>query len=326
MSVNSGSLRVAIPSFSPENPDLYFSTLSGIKAAFNLDSKQLFAQVFLTLPREIQIRAQHLLTATDSVPSGANALPETHIDHLVKLRDIIDKHFTLPIEDRIKKVVSGDKTLGDRKPSEYLRHIREIIGSKEVEKYEALVKSAFLDALPEHIAATVKIVAADKNIDEIAVQADRVWPFKKSPTIAQVTVPQEPSVTELESLNQKINALNIQKSMDYTHMFNQLQTQMLQMQEQLAQTDRMVKDLQNSIERMRTTGTEGFGPNTWAPSRPQQAYVPRSFEGSNQSPSDLCYYHQRFGQEAARCSPECRYFRQFRNNQGPKRGNANRLR
>ena len=327
MSENSPSLQVEIPPFSYQNLDLYFSTLNGIKAAFGLDNKQFFTRVFLTLPKEIQFRAQHLLyeennTATE-IPSEISPLP---IDHLVKLREIIDAHFTLPIEDRIKMVVAGEKTLGNRKPSDYLRYIRETIGGAEVRKYEPLVKAAFLDALPENIATTVKIVAPDKNIDEIAVAADRVLPFNKSSTVAQVSIQSESNTADLEELKQKINALNIQKSTDFAQMTSQLQTQLLQMHEQQAQMDRMVEELKNSLETMRASYVEGSKSTASSMSMTHQEYAPRNFEGNRRLPASLCWYHARFGQEALRCSPGCKYFNQVRSNKWFSSGNAGGLR
>lgn len=95
------------------------------------------------------------------------------------LKEAIISRNSLSIERRIKKIIS-DEEIGDRKPSEFYRRLKQLAGSSGTVGDE-LIKKLWLARLPNLINISL-IPFASESIDKILDTADKIWDAMQSTT------------------------------------------------------------------------------------------------------------------------------------------------
>lgn len=115
-------------------------------------------------------------------------------------------------EQRIRKLLS-DEEIGDRKPSQFLRHLRSLAGT--IMQDQSILRQLWLRRLPGHIQAIIT-AQADLPLDKLADLADKileVTPIPITPAVyaasAPTSTPTELHVltTCLEELTRQVAAL-----------------------------------------------------------------------------------------------------------------------
>lgn len=181
---------------------------------------------------------------------------------------------------RIKTLLSGLQ-LGTRKPSHLLNEQRQIAGNLISDQ---MLKSLWISQLPQHVQAVV--VAAPGSLDDLASIADKILDMvpdgqyaasvSHSPTSSsskQVT--RQPQLPSKEPATQNLSRLEAQ----------------------IAELAMQVKELRSSRD------------HTRYPSNQFRNQRRRSSQSNSRKRSDICWYHYRFGQEARKCNPPCKFVR-----------------
>lgn len=187
-------------------------------------------------------------------------------DKYERLKTELIKRLSVSREKKIHQLLTNEE-LGDRKPSQFLRHLRSLAGSGVPEDF---MRSIWTSRLPT---ATQTIIAsqAKSPLDVVAELADRI--HEVVPSRPQIAAASSSSASGPHSLSQEIAAL----------------TQ--QMQTLTAKFDR----LSRQRSRSRTPGRhQGRG---------RSSSARRS--SSNYKKFPTCWYHHKFGDQAKRCIPPC---------------------
>ncbi|XP_076299334.1 uncharacterized protein LOC143218180 [Lasioglossum baleicum] len=163
-------IAVRIPDFDPEDPELWFGVVEQIFAAAGIVAEAAkMCYVTSALSKRCRAEVRDLLLA----PPAAGAY-NTLKRELIRRLSISQERKTQQLLER--------EELGDRKPSQFLRHMRSLGGSCLT---ETLLRTLWLGRLPANIQA---ILATQKetSLDKIAELADAI----------QETQPSRPAIAE----------------------------------------------------------------------------------------------------------------------------------
>lgn len=182
-----------------------------------------------------------------------------------QLKSELIKRLSVSREKRISQLLTNEE-LGDRKPSQFLRHLKSLAGPDVPEEF---LRSIWTSRLP---ISTQSIIAsqAKLSLDEVAELADRIHEVvPAAPQIAETSSSLAP-----QSFSQEIAAL--------TQQMKTLMTKVDQMSRQRG--------------RSRTPAAQRGRSRSSSSAR-------RS--NSNYRKFPTCWYHHKFGDKATRCVQPC---------------------
>ena len=286
------NFQIKLPNFTPENPDLFLKIIDSILHNYKLNESELFLNLFINLPAGIQSASKHLLD------SGAK-------NHISELKRIINSQYKLPLEDRIKKLFMST-SMGDLLPSQYLAHIQNILGEDAI-NHEGLIRNQFLAILPSSIAPFIQLFSKDCSLREIALAAD------KDPIYAQRTVNEVvtiPSAVEqrVHAIEEKFSSFNMQESYELANFKRDMDSQLSNLRQQLYETQNSIRDIQNSLRYDRRNDNMNRGKPHFRNRNNRSQSRDRAYH--RQENGGLCYYHNRFKNNATRCQMPCTFNRQ----------------
>ena len=168
----------------------------------------------------------------------------------------------------------NDELLVDRKPSELLRRMRELVG---VPAHSAFIKQLFLLRLLPQVKAILALMADKSSVDIIASSADKVMEFTKVPITASILLPK----AEVFTLSAVGNI-----SQEATHVA------ILDILERLTQEIRKLAVVKSQTPRHR-----------------YKSRSPSPHHRRHSNKLGLCFYHSHFGAETQRCKMLCSFFK-----------------
>lgn len=249
-------VAVRLPVFWPEETELWFAQLEGqftICGIMDDDTKYayVFTRVELQQTREIRDVIRNP-PSTGKYKAIKTALIQRLLD---------------PQELRIRKLMEHEE-IGDRKPSQFLRHLSTLAGAAVSDK---LIRTLWLSRLPPQTQAILATRKGD-NLQDIADQAVRIDEVNDRALVLTTAQPSTsttaspPTWTEqISKLTQQVAALT-------------------------AQMTKLNKQSRRERSRSRTRGH--------ARSRHRSKAI---------TPEGVCCYHRRFGEEARKCTQPCTY-------------------
>ncbi|XP_064475718.1 uncharacterized protein LOC135389614 [Ornithodoros turicata] len=260
------AVTVKLPPFWDRNPATWF-----IQAEAQLHLAGIAAQ---------STKFYHVISALS--PSAAEevydviASPPLDIPY-DKLKAALLKRTTCSDRARLQQLLSAEE-LGDRRPTQLLRSMRQLLGDGASSTSDSFIRELFLQRLPRNVQM---VLAATSNLstDELATLADAVMEVA-SPTVINVDVPplippapmsaqahshdRSPCLSAIENLTQQVNSL--------THLVSELAT------------------------RSRSPSPRRYR---------RQSRSSRGRRFSSPKASGMCWYHQRLGAEARHCFQPC---------------------
>lgn len=257
--------KVRVPPFIPDDPDLWFAM---VEQSFELAN----------VTRETT-KFKHVVTALD--PKYAREVKDVILQPhqttpYTDLRSKLSERLSSSQEAKTRRLLETEE-IGDRKPSAFLRHLKDLAGSKVD---ETVVRQLWLGRLPtsmQQILATQK----DAALDKVGTLADAIFDTKSSPT-AQAAEVSAGSATE--NLVQKLAHLTVG------------------LQEEL-------RTMRHEISALRESRSRGFDGTSRSRSRSSS----RSRTREENIPADTCWYHYEFGARARKCKgPPCKFSENFR--------------
>lgn len=253
-------LAVRLPPFWPHNPLLWFAQ---VEASFNYSGVTTdatkFALVVSQLDQRYATEVQDIITS----PPTENAYE--------RLKAELIRRISASQEDRIRQVLTQED-IGDRKPSQYLRHLRSKVDTGTVP--DSLLRSIWSSRLPPQVKAIVAS-QADMSLDAVAELADRIQEaITPSPQVSAVNMnsssasrPPSVSRADYDALSAKVDALSAQISALLT---------------------------QRSDKRYRGRSRE-------------RSKSRSSTRSTSDAERNVCWYHRRFGDQAKKCTRPCDY-------------------
>lgn len=247
---------VRVPPFYPEKPALWFAQLESQFALANITSDA---------------------TKYHHVMGGLDPIYAAHVEDIVEAPAAPDKYERLKTElvrrlsaSKEKKVqqLLTHEELGDRKPSQFLRHLRHLAGPSVPEDF---LRTIWTSRLPS---STQTIIAsqAKASLEEVAELADRIQDLV--PASPQVAATSSPAAIPGSSVDQMHN--------------------------QIAELTRQVQALTSQVNRLSRPRHR----SSRSTSRGRSSST-RSHSNYRRWPN--CWYHYKFGEKATRCVKPCDY-------------------
>ena len=187
---------------------------------------------------------------------------------------------TTASEQRRVQMLLTEEELGDRKPSQLLRRMQQLAGGQSLEK--GILKQLFLQRLPPSVRLILASTSDSLSLSDVADLADR---------IIEVHVPMVSAVAPSAAAVAPATVDPVPPRQDSD------------LRQDLAKLTKMVQDLQTQVRGMRRSASRG---RSKSPARSRNANSSTSNDTSSSQPaSDLCWYHNKFGDNATRCRPPC---------------------
>lgn len=246
---------VRIPPFYPEKPALWFSQMEAQFALSNIKSDETkFFFITGNLDPQYASEVEDIITHPPST------------DKYEKLKGELIKRLSASREKKVKQLLMHEE-LGDRKPSQFYRHLLNLAGPGVPEEF---LRTIWTSRLPS---STQAIVASQSKTElvELAELADRIHDVVGTQIVSTSAIATTSSSrTQGNSVNSEIAALT---------------KQMEKLADKVERLSRS-RGRSNSRTRHRSSST-----------RSQSSY--RRFP--------QCWYHQNFGDRAKKCVKPCDY-------------------
>lgn len=255
------SCRVGIkaPIFNAADPQLWFAQLEGqfVLANITSDSTKFYHA-------QSQLDPQYSAEVRDIIVSP----PAT--GKYEKLKQELIKRLSASQERKIKQLLMHEE-LGDRKPTQFLRHLKQLAGPSVPDDF---IRSIWSNRLPPNL-QTIVAMQASMGLEEVAELSDRINDLV--PAAAQVTSMQANIPLAVEQPAASSFAIT-------------------------ALTD-AVASLTRNMEALSTD----FYRRPRSQSRPSRFQRQRSRSQSKSRNHEYCWYHFRFGKRAQKCTQPCSF-------------------
>ena len=241
------TVSVKLPPFWPADPQLWFAQVEAQFSTRNITTqKTKFEYVVASLSPEYATEVRDLLLR----PPNENPYDV--------LKEQLVKQTAASEQRRLQQLLSSEE-LGDRKPTQLLRRMQQLLGDTPRLPDEAFVRELFLQRLPSNVRMVLASTRQDTSLEELAQMADK---------IVEVATP---SVSAVNNIPSSIPP--------------QIATEMEQLRSEVASLTSLVK----SITQHRRSPSPNF----------------RRRQSPSRSSTDLCWYHQRYGDFARKCIEPC---------------------
>lgn len=175
MSINTDVFRVGVrvPPFWPEEPDIWFAQVEGQFAISGITSDHTKFSYVIG-----QLDNQHSREVKDIIVNP----PTTN--RYETLKSELIKRLSASNEKKIKQLLMYEE-LGDRKPSQFLRHLRSLAGANVPDDF---LKTIWTSRLPHGIQTVLAGQPATASLEDLADLADKVNDLTSTtPSVAAVS-------------------------------------------------------------------------------------------------------------------------------------------
>jgi hypothetical protein len=240
------AVNVKIPPFWPADPEVWFAQVDAQFSTRGITSqKTKFDHIVASLTPEYATEIRDIILNP----------PDTNPYDSLKTQLIAR---TTASEQRRLQQLFNTEELGDRKPSQLLRRMKQLLGEKAATADNAFIRELFLQRLSPNVRMVLASAGSSQTLEELADLADK---------ITEVSAPE-------------VNQVNTQLSSDFQ-----------QLRSEISDLKALFKSKQPSFNRR-------------FPSRPpRRSSSPAPHK--RPLPPNLCWYHQRFGEDAKKCQPPC---------------------
>lgn len=190
-------VAVRLPPFWAEKPDLWFSQA---EAQFNISGVTQDSTRFNYIISQLEPRYAAEVHDIISNPPQEGRYST--------LKTELIRRLSQSKEQRVRQLLMHEE-MGDRKPSQFLRHLRSLAGTEDVP--DSLLRTVWAGHLPQHIQVVIA-TQQGATLDSIAATADKVYEVAPMSRVAAVTPslpPQICAITQrLEELSRQVAALS----------------------------------------------------------------------------------------------------------------------
>ncbi|CAN7945791.1 unnamed protein product [Ixodes hexagonus] len=247
------AVRLKLPPFWTKNAKVWFAQ---VEAQFQLQhiTSQItkYLHVVSALPAEVADELEDILAATPTA---------NQYDHL---KAAILARKTASERSRLQSLLNMEE-VGDQRPSQLLRRMRQLLGDCTSEADTSLLRELFLQRLPSNM-VVVLAAAEDMPLERMAELADRVAEYSTTPVVAATGSHPHTSEHAAATPAQDIAT-------------------------RLSRLKKAIQDLRLS------------GPRR-ASSRRRSSHR-RASPAPGSSDSGVCWYHRTFGAAARKCFQPC---------------------
>jgi hypothetical protein len=198
-------------------------------------------------------------------------------DPYTTLRNELVRRLSPSREQRIHQLLTLEE-MGDRKPSQFLRHLRSLTPDVSND----LIRSIWSSRLPPNVRA-ILACQPEGDLDAAGRCADRIIEATPQPALASVGPPTEKSalLQGMEDLSRQVAAIR-------------------------AEQDRLRANFRNPHPSSSDRSPSPRDPRPGSRTRRSSSRSPTR----NDSAPSTCWYHRYFGARARKCTPPCNYRQQ----------------
>eukprot|EP00794_Sanderia_malayensis_P020686 gene20686-biopygen17073 len=262
--------NLKLPPFRPHDPTIWFAQVEAQFRTKNITTqRQRFAHVVSVLQPEIAEEVREIL------------LSPPILNPYDTLRNELIKRTSLSEQKRLHQLLNAEE-LGDRKPSQLLRKMQQLLGEQRLD--QKIFRQLFLQRLPINVPLILASTTDEMALDQLASLADKI--LEVNPAISTIsTISPNPKPSPTASADSP-SLLQLQ--------INQLSKQVEALTTQINSESKFRRP--NYSQRSRSPFRSNFSRQRFrSPSRPDFM------------PQPICWYHKRFGPQAHRCTPPCSY-------------------
>ena len=253
------AVKVKIPPFWANDVTLWFAQIEAQFVLANITvSTTKYHYVVAALPSEIAQEVRDVLV---------NPSKESPYENL---KEQLIARTTISEQKRLQQLLTSEE-LGDRKPSQLLRRMRQLLSDSTLD--DKILRQLFLQRLPTSIQTILAGTLDTVTLDQAADMADKI--MEVAQPVASLAHVHTPNRTSDNSQN--IEALT----------------------EQIQQLSSKVDNLATEVHKLKTRPSRSHSRH----SNQRQ----RSFSRPRHTPEGTCYYHHKFGDEARKCFKPCTY-------------------
>lgn len=251
-----GAVAVKLPVFWTDRPALWFVQVDAQFALARITQPAtMYRHVVAQMDSRVAAEVEDILTGPASGQTYDN------------LKKALIERLSLSEERRINQLLA-EEDIGDRTPSQFLRHLRALAGSSTAVN-DAVLKRIWTRRLPNHVTA-ILASQPDMDLDKLAPLADRV----------------------LEAAPGVPGSVNAVSSTPATEAVDKLTKMVEDLTKQVASLSKQSHSRSRSRSQSSNKGKKGRDNSSGA-------------SGSN--PSGFCWYHETFGEDARKCNKPCTY-------------------
>ena len=189
------AVNLKLPPFWPGDPEVWFAQVEAQFTTRGITSqKTKFDYIMASLSPEIATEVRDLILK-----------PPVETPYTVLKAQLIKR--TAASEQRKLQQLLNDVDLGDRKPTQLLRRMQQLLGDRTDATEMAFLRQLFLQRLPSNIRMVLASTHDDVNLDTLAELADKIVEVA-APSQASVAAFQPPPITaEVDSLRTEVSRL-----------------------------------------------------------------------------------------------------------------------
>ena len=265
------SINVKLPPFWPADPAVWFAQVEATFATKRLTAqKTKFDFVVASLSPDVATEVRDLVLHP----------PDTNPYEVLK--ETLIKRTAASEQRRLQQLFSTEE-LGDRKPTQLLRRMHQLLGDNTALN-ESFLRELFLQRLPANVRMVLASSPSNTPLESLAELADRVIEVA-TPTVASVT----PMATSQHPPPPAMATTPPVTAVD-PH----------------APTSQQFEQLLAGLAKLQATVTNLARARSKTPRRRSRLPSPAPTSGS--SPDDhTCWYHRKFGEEARKCTAPCKF-------------------
>lgn len=293
-----------IPCFMSADPAFWFTLIESVfesKQVNNVRDK--INAILLALPNHLQLEAKPILSKFQRLAADDAAGKLQAYDEL-KLRIITLT--SIPEEQRLQELLDNAQ-IGTRTPTQFLNHIRNLQGDAG-DRNNKFLRTIFVRELPTDVR---NIIIAQKydNLDDMAATADLIWKKPNSQIFCMFGEGNSASkeLHDESALIQhiaKMKTSHDEETKEFRLAIAKLSKQLDDLQCEFSRT---IGSLRSEMDGMHNTLRSHS-----LSQRDSQRSSMATGKWTQQDSGTWCYFHQKFGGAAFRCSQPC----SFSNKQG----------
>ncbi len=246
------------PAFVEDHPNVWIIQLDLYFARAQIISEAVRFQTAASL-----LPAHHVMEFIDMIRSPP-------VDCYTQLCTALQTRLGKSSEEKLRSLLEAQE-LGDRKPSQFLRHLQELTTPYMKDEESPLIRQIFLKAMPEAAAPFLQFLPPDTKLATLAGTADRV-------------------IASLPRANSVVGAVCGVSSTNDHRSCPQAQANSLKL-------DELSQQLREISLQLRTLGRQRSRSRSSTPSRRRDV----------SNVSGVCWYHRSFGKRARTCTKPCTY-------------------
>ena len=259
---NIATVSLKLPPFWPADPHVWFAQIEAQFSTRKITSERTkYQYVVASLQPDVAQEVRDFI------------IHEPSEQPFTTLKTALISRTSASEQKRLKQLLTEEE-LGDRKPSQLLRRMRQLLGERELEK--SILKQLFLQRLPSNVQLILASSSDSVDTDKLAEIADRIIDVAMPHTVAAVT----PSTTS--------------RTPTTTSEMTQLRGEI----EQLVSQVRSLSFQLRERSRSRNRGQSQYTGRQSRPSSPAPSH-------RNTPATDECWYHETYGDNAHRCRQPC---------------------